>query len=72
MPWVIGYVISRATPYCRDLNADLPQILNDGTTSYVYGLDLVNEQVGIYEEYPLRDALESVCQMTDQPSAITG
>ncbi|MHC1781852.1 MAG: RHS repeat domain-containing protein [Anaerolineaceae bacterium] len=60
------------TPYILDLNAGLTQVLNDGTTSYVYGLDLVSQQTGIYEEYPLRDALGSVRQMTDQSSAITG
>jgi RHS repeat-associated protein len=32
----------------------------------------VSQQTGIYEEYPLRDALGSVRQMTDQSSAITG
>jgi RHS repeat-associated protein len=60
------------TPYILDLNAGLTQVLNDGTTAYVYGLDLVSQQTGIYEEYPLRDALGSVRQMTDQSSAITG
>jgi RHS repeat-associated protein len=60
------------TPYILDLNAGLTQVLNDGTTAYVYGLDLVSQQTGIYEEYPLRDALGSVRQMTDQSSAIMG
>jgi RHS repeat-associated protein len=35
-------------------------------------LDLISQQTGINEEYPLRDALGSVRQMTDQSSAITG
>jgi RHS repeat-associated protein len=60
------------TPYILDLNAGLTQVLNDGMTAYVYGLDLVSQQTGIYEEYPLRDALGSVRQVTDQSSAITG
>ncbi|MHC1781850.1 MAG: RHS repeat domain-containing protein [Anaerolineaceae bacterium] len=60
------------TPYILDLNAGLTQVLNDGTSAYVYGLDLVSQQTGINEEYPLRDALGSVRQMTDQSSAITG
>jgi hypothetical protein len=60
------------TPYILDLNAGLTQVLNDGTRSYVYGLDLISQQTGINEEYPLRDALGSIRQMTDQSSAITG
>ncbi len=60
------------TPYILDLNAGLKQVLNDGTLAYVYGLDLVSQQTGIYEEYPLRDTLGSVRQVTDQSSAITG
>jgi RHS repeat-associated protein len=60
------------TPYLLDLNAGLTQVLNDGTRAYVYGLDLVSQQTGINEEYPLRDELGSVRQVTDQSSAITG
>jgi hypothetical protein len=50
----------------------LTVVLFDGTTAYVYGLDLVSQQTGIYEEYPLRDAFGSIRQVTDQSSAITG
>ncbi|MHC1781848.1 MAG: hypothetical protein AB9891_03610 [Anaerolineaceae bacterium] len=50
----------------------MKRVLSDGDHEYAYGLELVSQQTGIYEEYPLRDALGSVRQMTDQSSAITG
>jgi hypothetical protein len=34
-------------------------------------LDLISQQNGIYEKYPLRNKLGSMRQMTDQSSAIT-
>ncbi len=57
-------------PYILDLNAELTQVLFDGTTAYIFGLDLVSHQTGINEEYPLRDALGSIRQVTDPGSIL--
>lgn len=64
-------VNSETTTYVLDLNAGLTQVLHDGESSYVYGYDLVSLQTGPLEQYPLRDALGSVRQLTEQSSAIT-
>jgi YD repeat-containing protein len=48
------------TPYILDLNAGLTQVLNDGTTAYVYGLKLVSQSDGIYDDFPLQDGLGPV------------
>ncbi len=50
----------------------MTQVLSDGEHEYVYGLDLLSQSDGIYEDYPLRDALGSVRQVTDPSSGILG
>jgi len=59
------------TQYTLDLNAGLTQVLNDGTTTYTYGLGRSSQQSGTTPEYFLGDALGSVRQLTDQTGAIT-
>ncbi|MCW5877585.1 MAG: hypothetical protein KIS80_01800 [Anaerolineales bacterium] len=64
-------VDSETTTYTLDLNRGLTQVLNDGTSAYVYGHELLSLQTDTLEQYPLRDALGSIRQLTEQSSAIT-
>ncbi len=57
--------------YTLDLNADLTQVLTDGTTTYLYGLDRLAERQDETNEYYLGDALESVRQLTNTYGEIT-
>jgi RHS repeat-associated protein len=54
-----------------DLNTGLTQVLDNGTTSYTYGLGRISQQSGSTAEYFLGDALGSVRQLTNQAGAIT-
>ena len=53
-----------------DLNTGLTQALNDGTNTYIYGIDHI-AQVNTQIEYCLGDALGSVRQLTNQNGDIT-
>lgn len=57
--------------YTLDLNAGLTQVLNDGTNTYLYGLDRIAQVNATTTEYFLGDALGSVRQLTDTQSEIT-
>ena len=56
--------------YTLDLNAGLTQVLDDGTTSYTYGLGR-NSQTNTTTDYFLGDALGSVRQLTSQSGQVT-
>ncbi len=61
----------QTTTYTLDLNAGLPQVLSDGTYTYLYGYDRI-AQAGVNgDEYFLPDALGSVRQMTDEVGSVT-
>jgi RHS repeat-associated protein len=57
--------------YTLDLNTGLTQVLNDGTNTYLYGLDRVAEQQGGVNEYYLGDVLGSIRQIANNSGAIT-
>jgi RHS repeat-associated protein len=63
-------VDSVTTNYTLDLNTGLTQVLNDGTTEYLYGNGRI-AQVNTSAEYFLGDALGSVRQMADANGEIT-
>ncbi len=63
-------VNGQTTTYTLDLNAGLTQILNDGTNTYLYGVDRI-AQVNTSTEYFLGDALGSVRQITNTNGNIT-
>ena len=56
--------------YTLDLNAGLTQVLNDGTTSYTYGLGRIS-QTSTTTEYFLGDALGSVRQLSNTAGEVT-
>jgi YD repeat-containing protein len=59
------------TSYTLDLNAPYTQVLSDGTNSYLYGLERINQQNGTDTEYFLGDALGSVRQLTNATGDVT-
>jgi RHS repeat-associated protein len=58
------------TNYTLDLNTGLTQVLDDGTSAYVYGLGRI-AQVNTGTEYFLGDALGSVRQLVNSQGEIT-
>ncbi len=58
------------TNYTLDLNADLTQVLADGTSTYLYGLGRIGQQ-GAEWAYHLPDALGSVRQLADAAGAVS-
>jgi len=59
------------TVYTWDLAASLPVVLQDGTTTYVYGLGLISQTTGTTTSYPLSDGLGSTAALTDSSGAVT-
>jgi RHS repeat-associated protein len=59
------------TNYTLDLNSGLTQVLNDGTNTYVYGVDRIAQINGTIPEYFLTDGLGSVRQLVDSNGAVT-
>ncbi len=64
-------VNSETTNYTLDLNAGLTQVLEDGTDTYLYGMDRIAQVSGANTDYFLGDALGSVRQLADESSTIT-
>jgi hypothetical protein len=54
-----------------DLNVGLTQVLQDGTNTYLYGVDRVAQYGENGPEYYLGDALGSVRQMVDANGTLT-
>jgi len=67
--WVSQTVGGVTTRYTLDLNADLTQILADGTNTYLYGNERIAQYSGMSPSYFMRDALESVRQLADNTGA---
>jgi len=63
-------VNGQTTTFTMDLNTGLTQALDDGTNTYVYGLDRI-AQMNTATEYFLGDALGSVRQITNTTGVIT-
>ena len=59
------------TNYTLDLNAGLTQVLDDGTSAYVYGVGRIAQVQGTTTEYFLGDALGSVRQLTNPSGQVT-
>jgi len=60
------------TSYEVDVAAPLPVVVQDGTYSYVYGLDLISAIDGSGNEiYYLYDGLGSVANLTDDSGVVT-
>jgi RHS repeat-associated protein len=57
--------------YSLDLIANLTQVLNDGTNSYLYGLQRVGEEQPDGWQYHLPDALGSMRQLTDVSEVVS-
>ena len=64
-------VNSETTNYTLDLNAGLTQVLDDGTNTYLYGVDRIAQVGGENTDYFLGDALGSVRQLADENGEIT-
>ncbi len=58
--------------YALDLAGGLPQVLNDGANTYLYGLGRIAQQNAGGSEYFLTDALGSVRQLVDASGTIVG
>lgn len=59
------------TNYVLDIASPLTQVLQDGTKTYVYGVDRIAQISGATPEYFLTDGLGSVRQLVDSTGAIT-
>jgi len=66
-----GRLTQNGVGYTLDLNAGLTQVLNDGTSAYVYGAGRIAQTNGTSTEYFLGDALGSVRQLSNSQSNIT-
>jgi len=59
------------TDYVLDIASPLTQVLQDGTNTYVYGVDRIAQMNGGVPEYFITDGLGSVRQLVDSTGAIT-
>ena len=59
------------TDYVLDINMGLTQVLQDGTNTYLYGVNRVAQSTPTETEYFLPDALGSVRNLMDETAAIT-
>jgi RHS repeat-associated protein len=67
----LGYRLTQNNVhYTLDLNSGLTQVLDDGTSSYLYGNGRIS-QTSTSTEYFLGDALGSVRQLTNEAAEIT-
>jgi RHS repeat-associated protein len=61
------------TNYTWDVNAGLPVVLQDGTNTYVYGLDLISATDGAgAQTYFTYDGLGSTTDLTNGSATVTG
>jgi len=61
------------TNYTWDVNAGLPVVLQDGTNTYVYGLDLISATDGAgAQTYNTGDGLGSTTDLTNGSGTVTG
>ena len=59
-------VVGENTNYTLDLNAGLTQVLDDGTDTYLYGVDRIAQADAANTDDFLGDALGSVRQLADE------
>ncbi|PKO16677.1 MAG: hypothetical protein CVU39_07585 [Chloroflexi bacterium HGW-Chloroflexi-10] len=59
------------TDYVLDINSGLTQVLQDGTNTYLYGINRVAQSTSTQTEYFLGDALGSVRNLVDSTGAVT-
>jgi len=59
------------TNYVLDSNSALTQVLQDGTNTYLYGLDRISQTDGATTEYFLTDGLGSVRQLVNSAGNVT-
>jgi RHS repeat-associated protein len=59
------------TTYTMDLASSLTDVLDDGTTTYTYGIDRISQTTGADTEYFLGDALGSVRQLADASGVLS-
>lgn len=59
------------TNFSMDIASNLSQVLDDGTSTYTYGVDRISQRTGADTEYFLGDALGSVRQLADVGGAIS-
>jgi RHS repeat-associated protein len=59
------------TDYVLDINTGLTQVLQDGTNTYLYGVNRIAQSTTTETEYFLADALGSVRNLTDRIGNIT-
>ncbi len=66
-------VSGQTTNYTWDVNASLPVVLQDGTNTYVYGLDLISAtDASGAQTYFTYDGLGSATEVTDGSATVTG
>ena len=65
-------VFDGTTRYTQDLASPLSQILSDGTSTYLYGLDRLAAQSGSTKTWYIGDALGSVRMTLDDAAAPLG
>ena len=64
---------AQTTSYAWDVNAGLPVVLQDGTNTYVYGLDLISATDGSGDPtYFTYDGLGSTTDLTNGSGVVTG
>ena len=59
------------TTYALDINTSLPEVLSDGQSTYIYGLDNIAQTNAQGMQYFLGDALNSTRQLTDASGGVT-
>jgi RHS repeat-associated protein len=64
-------VNGNTTTYTLDINTSLPEVLNDGQYTYLYGMDNIAQVNAGGTQYFLGDALNSTRQLTDANAQIT-
>jgi RHS repeat-associated protein len=64
-------VNGNTTTYVLDINSSLPEVLNDGQSTYIYGLDNIAQVNAGGTQYFLGDGLNSTRQLTDTDRQIT-
>jgi RHS repeat-associated protein len=63
---------STATSYTWDVAGDIPEVITDTNSLYLYGLDLIAQQAGSDVSYYHADALGSVRNLTNSTGQVVG
>ena len=65
------FITSQTTNYPLDLASGLPQVLADGSNTYLYGNMRLAQEDSTNTQYFLTDALGSVRQLVDETGTLT-